>query len=92
MEMANQPQDYTAYSFKSLEDIQERKLQLRRSLRKDSQQMKDLMAQLFHKPTTKAASTPAKRLQRVINTGTSVIDGALLGWKLYHKFKRGKLF
>ena len=61
--------------------------QLLKEIRKDSDQINKLRQQLFSKP-----KMPAKRSgfmpSKLMGTGASVLDGLLLAWKLYRKFKR----
>ncbi len=92
MKIMDDTNSLSAYSYKSLDDIEARKAQLRRDLRKDSQRMEILFGRLFPKTPKDAVSSPSKRMQRIFNTGAGVIDGALLGWKLYRKFKKRKRF
>ena len=74
----------TDSEYKSLNDIRLRKAQLLTDLTKDSNKIADLWNQLMHKPKNK--NTPTQRFSGLINTGASVLDGLILGWKLYRKF------
>lgn len=78
--------------YKSLEEIRMRKEALRSAIRTDDQQIKTLWADLFHKPDTLMAATPSKRISGLMSTGAGLLDGLILGWKLYKKFKGNKLF
>lgn len=69
--------------YKSLNDIRLRKAQLRSDIIKDSNKIAGLWNELVHKP--KDNSTPMKRFSGMITTGAGVLDGAILGWKLYRK-------
>ena len=69
--------------YKSLNDIRLRKAQLRSDIIKDSNKIAGLWNELVHKP--KDNSTPTKRFSGMITTGAGVLDGAILGWKLYRK-------
>ncbi len=77
------PQRYT-----SLDEIRLRKSQLRKQLRKDSEQMKAKAQTLFHKE--EGEQLPTQRFMGVMSKGAGFIDGAILVWKLYQKFHRPK--
>ena len=72
----------------SLEDLQARRDLLREEIIKDDEQIKALWNDLFHKPAMLASSSPSKRLAGILSTGAGVLDGVILGWKLYRKFKK----
>ena len=78
--------------FNSLEELRIRKDMLRSDILKDEEQIKDLWSDLFHKSADSYESTPSKYLSSLLSTGASIIDGALLGWKLYHRFNGSRLF
>ncbi len=74
-------------TYTTLRSIEDRKAQLLKEIRKDSIQMNKLRQQLFEKPkmpSKKSGFMPSK----LVNNGASVLDGLLLVWKLYRKFKR----
>lgn len=77
-------------TFRSLDEIRDRKDVLLADIRKDDQQIKALWGQLFAKREPISALTPSKRISSLMATGAGVFDGILLGWKLYRKFKRKK--
>ena len=79
----------TVTEYKSLNDIRIRKEMLRNDILKDDQKIRTLWHSLF-KPSDicDKNTSPSKRISSLINTGATVIDGAILGWKLYRKFKR----
>ncbi len=72
----------------SLEELQARKDLLKEEIQKEDQQIRELWNSLFHKPTMLASASPSKRLASMLTTGAGIIDGAILGWKLYKKFKK----
>lgn len=76
--------------YNSLEAISDRKDVLRTEIRTDEKQMRQLWNQLFAKPEPLSALTPSKRISAMMNTGAGVLDGVILGWKLYRKFKKKK--
>ena len=63
----------------SLEELQARKDLLKEEIQKEDQQIRELWNSLFHKPTMLAS---------MLTKGAGIIDGAILGWKLYKKFKK----
>ena len=79
----------TVTEYKSLNDIRTRKEMLRNAISKDDEKIRTLWNELF-KPTEifNKNTPPSKRISRILNTGATVIDGAILGWKLYRKFRR----
>lgn len=79
----------TVTEYKSLNDIRIRKEMLRNDILKEDQKIRTLWHDLF-KPSDifDKNTSPSKRISSLINTGATVIDGAILGWKLYRKFKR----
>lgn len=74
-------------SYKSLVAIKKRKEQLRKQIQKDDAQIHALWKTLFHKPEK---SSKGMRVSGLMNTGAGVLDGLILGWKLYRKFKGKK--
>jgi len=64
--------------------IQDRKEQLRREIQKDDREIKTLWKTLFKKDET---PTKGLRMAGLMNTGAGVLDGLILGWKLYRKYK-----
>ncbi len=74
-------------TYSTIEDIQARKQQLRNSLQRDNGEISQLWNGLFAKPEV---STPTNRIQSFMSKGLGVVDGAILGWKLYQKFSKGK--
>lgn len=75
--------------YRSLNDIRLRKEALRKDIEQTDNKIKDLWGTLFSKPDVldKTAS-PSKRIASLVSVGASAFDGALLAWKLYHKFKK----
>lgn len=71
----------------TLEEIVMRKDMVRENLHNDDKKIKELWGSLFETPNLKSP-TPAKRLTGLMNLGAGFIDGAILAWKLYHKFKK----
>lgn len=81
----NDLQNTTTYC--SLREIRQRKEALLHDIRKDNKQMGKLWKDLFAKPA-KSNRKKGFSLASFMGTGMGVVDGALLAWKLYRKFKR----
>lgn len=79
------PRPYT-----SLEQIRDSKDLLVKDIRSNEKQIQQLWGQLFTKPEPLSALTPTKRFSALMSTGAGILDGVILGWKLYRKFKRKK--
>lgn len=79
-------------TYRSLSDIHIRKETLLEDIRKDDEQIRSMWEELFHRPEPATALTPSKRFNTLINTGAGILDAAILGWKLYHKFSGKTLF
>ena len=88
--MENELDITTSAAYKSLEEIRTRKDLLKKQIRKDDQEIRTLWGNLFHKPEPLGVMTPSKRITGLMSTGAGVLDGIILGWKLYRKFKSGK--
>lgn len=86
MNNANQP------LYHSLTDIQTRKDELRKDMKSDSEKIKMLWSDLFKKPSEDTLLTPTRRFSGLLNTGAGILDGVILGWKLYRKFRGKSVF
>ena len=78
----------TVQKYNSLEDIRLQKEMLQTDLHQNEQRIALLWKELL-KPAEafqKNAST-SKRLIGLFNVGANILDGAILGWKLYKKFR-----
>ncbi|MCI6671671.1 MAG: hypothetical protein SOX84_02635 [Prevotella sp.] len=79
---ASELQNSTPYS--TLDEIRLRKAQLHTEILKDENRIGSLWKHLFHKP--KAETNPNERFVNLMKSGMGVIDGLILGWKLYKRF------
>ncbi len=80
---------HTKITYKSLSDLRLRKEMLKNDILKDDHEARNLWNDLFHKPEAfKKDATPSKRIHGLMNIGAGAVDGIVLGWKLYRKFKR----
>lgn len=73
-------------TYTSLEDIRARREELARELRAQRGRVELLWGDLFHRPATPAPRTRAGWIARIVSNSAGLIDAALLGWKIYHKF------
>lgn len=73
--------------FNSLDAIAERKKEIERELEANEAEIRKIWNELFHKEEKKPL-TPTQRILSFANTGAGVLDGLILGWKLYKKFKK----
>lgn len=79
----------TVSSYQSIEEIRLRKAALQKEIEADSAKIDEKWHSLFKKPEALSKSaTPSQRISGIISSGASVLDGILLVWKLYRKFKR----
>lgn len=79
----------TVSSYQSIEEIRLRKAALQKEIEADSAKIDEKWHSLFKKPEALSKSaTPSQRISGIISSGAGVLDGILLVWKLYHKFKR----
>ncbi|WP_373803081.1 hypothetical protein [Bacteroides heparinolyticus] len=73
--------------FRTLDDIKIRKEELRKEMSAQSKQIQGHWEYLFYK--SEESSTSSKMMS-MMNTGIGIIDGILLGWKLYRRFSGHK--
>lgn len=70
--------------YRTLSEIRLRKAQLITDITKDSNKIQSLWNRLFH--SHKEANTPTQRFSGLMSTGAGILDGLILGWKIYRKF------
>lgn len=76
-------------SYKNIEEIQARKALLLKDIQKDGEKIDLQWHSLFRKPTALAkTATPSQRIGSILSSGAGVLDGLILAWKLYRKFKK----
>lgn len=76
-----------ATGINTLEDIAAYKARVKEEIRKDEK----LMASQWHSLFAEEERKSANRWMSLMNTGMGVLDGAILGWKLYRKFKKSPI-
>ena len=55
-------------------------------LNNDEAKIASLWNSLFHKEESTMPKTPVQKIINLANLGTGILDGVILGWKLYRKF------
>lgn len=79
----------TSPQYNSLSDIQLRKAQLQTELLKNELEMKSCWKKVITKEKNNRKGLD--RYTQIFSSSIGVLDGLLLGWKLYRKFgKKGK--
>ncbi len=73
--------------YRSLNEICLRKYELDSEISKAENKISVLWDGLFHKP--KANITQTQRMSNIVNNGIGMLDGLILGWKLYRRFTGG---
>ncbi|MBO1364206.1 hypothetical protein JHU38_10595 [Prevotella sp. A2931] len=81
-------QEQITFPYSNLHDIRVQKEMLRREIQTDDIKIKALWNELFHSKQSPSSTPPSKRFSQLINTSAGILDAVILGWKLYHKFKR----
>lgn len=72
----------------TLEDIAACKARVKEEIRKDEKRISQQWHSLFDDGERKNTN----KWMSLVNTGMGVVDGAILGWKLYRKFKKTPIF
>lgn len=76
-------------SYQSIEEIRLRKAALLKDIEADGAKIEEKWRSLFKKPEALSKpATPSQRITGLVSTGAGLLDGIMLGWKLYRKFKR----
>lgn len=79
----------TVASYQTIEEIRLRKTALQKDIEADEAKIGEKWHSLFKKPKALCKSaSPSQRISGLISSGAGVIDGLLLAWKLYRKFKK----
>lgn len=76
-------------SLDSLTALKERQQTIKKQLNYSEKRLGTIWNEIFHSPAAKERNSPTLRAMTLITSYAGVIDGAILGWKLYRKF--GKL-
>lgn len=70
----------------SLEQIMIEKENLRSEMSLHEQKMAEIWHATFREPTPEEQASPTKKAIAWVTASAGIIDGALLGWKLYKRF------
>ncbi|MCI6234778.1 MAG: hypothetical protein MR627_06735 [Prevotella sp.] len=70
--------------YHNLEEVRLRKANLQTELLRKEGNIRKLWNDIFH--GKKKTSSKKNRISGIVNSSMGIIDGALLGWKLYRKF------
>jgi hypothetical protein len=81
--MKNEIQTYS-----SLGDIRLRKSKIKKEITDNEKEIAMLWKSLFRSDSDKAFQTPSKKITNFLKTGAGLLDGIILGWKLYRRFVR----
>ncbi len=76
-------------TYNSLTDMRRRRRKLRNEIAASEKVISHLWKNIFHGNKRRGPLSSSQRFSRAVSTGASILDGAILGWKLYRKFKRG---
>ncbi len=75
--------------YRSLTDLERRRRKLKSEILSRERVMTSLWRSIVHKkPHHKPLLGRGQRLTGLLTTGVSIIDGAVLAWRLYRKFRR----
>ena len=72
--------------YQSLLAIHARKIQLNKEIQRSEQEIKTTWDSIFHPKKDPVPNSPTQRFLSLASSSVGLIDGALLGWKLYKKF------
>lgn len=81
--MTEQVQEYN-----DLRAIQVRRRQLRKEIHAESETIKRLRQQLLGKDGSGRRKSRRLSFGSMLTAGAGILDGALMAWKLYRKFKK----
>lgn len=72
--------------YQSLADIQAEKAKLNKAISDKEDEISKLWDEVFHPAEEEQLfTTPTQKILKFANTGAGILDGALLGWKLYKR-------
>ncbi|MCM1079619.1 MAG: hypothetical protein NC344_07525 [Bacteroidales bacterium] len=74
--------------YNNINDIILKKEELRKAIIQKEKEISILWDDTFHPKDNNSFNTPSQRLLKYANTGLGLMDGALLGWKLYRKLRK----
>ena len=75
-----------ATSIDSLAVLRNHQAELKRQLTESEGKLGVIWNDIFHSPAQRNRNSPTQRALTLITSYAGVIDGAILGWKLYRRF------
>ncbi len=84
--MKENPNHIAPHEVKTLSDIANMKDVVRHEMQDDEDKISSLWDNLVHGDNVNPQS-PTQRIFNMMNVGTGLVDGLLLGWKLYRKYQ-----
>ena len=72
--------------FCSIAEIEEYKSRVKEDIQDDEAKIASQWNSLFHKEEPTMPKTPVQKIINLANLGTRILDGVILGWKLYRKY------
>lgn len=76
--------------YRTLEDIADRRDEIRDQLRDNDRLFREKWHSLFKRDDAYSALSPTRRMTKLVQQSAGLIDGAILAWKLYRTFKKKK--
>ena len=76
----------TNYDIDSLAMLRTSKVMVRKELDDSEEKLGNIWNALFHQPAALKSSSPTQKALALVTNYAGIIDGAILGWKLYRKF------
>lgn len=85
-------QKHKSATITSLEHIAKMKSETHAELNKSEEKLGDLWDEMFHQPSEEEMTSPTQKVISWAMSSAGLIDGALLGWKLYKRLGQGFRF
>lgn len=74
--------------YNDINDIITKKAELQKAITQKEKEISILWKDVFHPKEENNFSTPSQRLLKYANTGLGLMDGFMLGWKLYRRLRK----
>lgn len=76
----------TTTPINSISELKMRQLEMRRLLDMSEGRLSNIWNDIFHDKSSHSLTSPTGKAISFLSNSAGVIDGAILGWKLYRKF------
>lgn len=76
----------------TLEDLELQKYELRKQLNDSETKLSETWNKMFRNPADTDEFSPTQKALSIASSAAGLIDGALLGWKLYKRFGKAASF